>query len=87
MTHPVTPRRLNDAARMQRGFGYLVGIVGSAAGTALLVQGATVSAAATWGATFIAGALLVGIATVLDGIAAVLRGHTKPEYPDEATPA
>ena len=87
MTHPVTPRRLHDAARMQRGFGYLVGIVGSAAGTVLLVQGATVSAAATWGATFIAGAVLVGIATILDGIAAVLSGRAKPEHPDEATPA
>lgn len=82
----VTPQKLATAARMNRGFGYLVGVVGSAAGTLLLWQSTALAAAATWAATFVAGAVLVGVATLLDGIAAVLNTRTGTE-PDGTSPA
>ena len=85
MTRHINAETLVYAARTQRGFGYLVGITGSAAGTLLLVQSVPVGAAATWAATFVFGALFVGLATVLDAQAAILR-RSGPSHPDTTLP-
>ncbi len=85
MTRRTDPAMLRYAARTQRGFGYLVGVVGTGAGTVLLLQRTPLMSAAVWALTFLFGALFVGIATVLDGLAAVLDGPTTtpPSHPDD----
>lgn len=80
------PRHVNSdtlryAARTQRAFGYLVGVIGSATGAVLLVQSLTLPAAATWAATFVFGALLVGVGMALDGLAAILERTTPTSEP------
>lgn len=81
MNAPATARTLRDAARIQRGFGYLVGIAGSATGAILLANSSPASAAMCWAATFVSGAILVGIATALEGLAAILV-NVQPSEPD-----
>jgi len=79
--HHVNCDTLRYAARTQRGFGYLVGVIGSATGAVLLIQGLTLIAAATWAATFVFGIMLVGLGMVLDGLAAVLERTTVTNEP------
>jgi hypothetical protein len=85
VTRATDPAILRYAARTQRGFGYLVGVVGSAAGTVFLLQRTPLMSAGVWALTFLFGALFVGIATVLDGLAAVLDRPTTtpPSAPDD----
>lgn len=85
MSQPVTANTLNYAARTQRGFGYLVGLVGSATGAVFLVQGQTLVVAAVWAATFVLGALFVGLGMVLAGLAEVVaRNNDSNAAPDNA---
>ncbi|MEX2533027.1 MAG: hypothetical protein WD360_03595 [Nitriliruptoraceae bacterium] len=81
MPRPVNCDTLRYAARTQRAFGYLVGVIGSATGAVLLVQGFTLMAAVLWAATFVFGIMLVGLGMVLDGLAAVLERTSGPNEP------
>lgn len=83
MSRHITHDTLHNAARTQRGFGYLVGVTGSAAGAIFLVQDRTLVAAAIWAATFVFGAVLIGLSVALDGLATVLARTIRTVEPPD----